>query len=122
MRAGRELPENKSEGILENEISRQSFFLPDAGYKTSPLFNRREGIADLPLLRTIFSNRQRSLEPSFWEVINPPESLLDSRSQSQQLLSCPNFVLNRSDLFCLYGSVKWFFWINQSNKRGGNRG
>ena len=107
MRAGRELPENKnkSEEILENAISRQ-FFLTRCRLQDFTLFNRREGIADLPLLRTIFSNRQRSVEPSFWEVINPPESLLDSRLQSQQLLSCPNFVLNRSDLFCLYGSVK----------------
>ena len=46
-----------------------NFTLSDPEDNTSGLLNR-EGIADLPLLRTLLAIRQKSQEPSFWEVMN----------------------------------------------------
>ena len=38
--------------------------------KTTPPDVGREVITDLPLLRTLLAIRQKSREPSFWEVID----------------------------------------------------
>ena len=46
-----------------------NFTLSDAEDNTSGLLNRG-GIADLPLLRTLLAIRQKSREPSFWEVMD----------------------------------------------------
>ena len=63
--------------------------------------------SDLPLLRTLLAICQKSLEPSFWEVIESFVllafiSLIDSRILLQQLLACSNFTLDSKDLFCWY--------------------
>ena len=46
-----------------------NFALSDAEDNTSGPLNRA-GIADLPLLRTLLAVRQKSLESSFWNVID----------------------------------------------------
>ena len=46
----------------------KNFALFDAEDNTSEPLNR-EGIADLPLLRTLLAISQKPREPSFWEVI-----------------------------------------------------
>ena len=67
----------------------------------------RGGTADLPLLRTILAIRQKSREPSFWEVVDSfvleaHASLAASRILLQRLLACLNFSLDSEDLFCWY--------------------
>ena len=51
------------------KLSANNFALSDAEDNTSGPLNRG-GIADLPLLRTLLAIRQKSQEPSFWEVID----------------------------------------------------
>ena len=46
-----------------------NFALSEAKDNTSGPLNR-EGIADIPLLRTLLAIRQKSREPSFWEVMD----------------------------------------------------
>ena len=89
------------EKFLEN-----NFALSEAEDNTSGLLNRG-GIADLPLLRTLLAIRQKSREPSFWEVMDPfvllaYESLAASRTLLQRLLAYLNFTLFSEDLFCWY--------------------
>ena len=67
-KTGKEIPESSRLEFLE-KFSANSFALSDADDKTSGPLNR-EGIADLPLLRTLLAIPQNSLEPSFWEVID----------------------------------------------------
>ena len=72
--------------------------------KTTPPVNRG-GIADLLLLRTLLAIRQKSREPSFWEVMDffvlvPYACLAASRTLLQRLLACLNFTLDLEDLFC----------------------
>ena len=55
-----EFPEN---------FSANNFALSDAEDNTSGPLNR-EGIADLPLLRTLLAIRQMSPKPSFWEAMD----------------------------------------------------
>ena len=73
---------------------------------TSGPLNRGD-IADLPLLRTLLAIRQKSGEPSFWEVIDSfallaYASLAASRTLLQQLLACLNFTLDSEDLSFWY--------------------
>ena len=51
------------------KFSTNIFALSDAEDNTSRLLNRG-GIADLPLLITLLAIRQKSQEPSFWEVMD----------------------------------------------------
>ena len=51
------------------KFSVNNFALSDAEDNTSGPLNRG-GIADLPLLRTLLAIRQKSQEPSFWEVMD----------------------------------------------------
>ena len=67
-KTGKELPESSRLEFLE-KFSANNFTLLDAEDNTSRLLNRR-GIADLPLLRTLLAIRQKSREPSFWEVMD----------------------------------------------------
>ena len=46
-----------------------SFTLSEAKYNTSEPLSR-QGIADLPLLRTLLGISQKSGEPTFWEVMD----------------------------------------------------
>ena len=101
----KEIPESSRLELLE--VS-NNFALSDAEDNTSRLLNRG-GIADLPLLRTLLAIRQKSREPSFWEVMDSfvlvaYASLAASRTLLQRLLACLNFTLD---------SVFW--WYKKSN-------
>ena len=66
-KTGKEIPKSRLE-FLE-KFSTNNFALSDSGDTTSGLLNRG-GIADLLLLRTLLATRQKSQEPSFWEVMD----------------------------------------------------
>ena len=67
-KTGKEIPEPSRLEFLE-KFSANNFALSDAEENTSGPLNRG-GIADLPLLRTLLAIRQKSREPSFWEVMD----------------------------------------------------
>ena len=67
-KTGKDIPESSRLEFLET-FSANNFALSDAEDNTSGLLNRG-GIADLPLLRTLLAIRQKSQEPSFWEVMD----------------------------------------------------
>ena len=67
-KTGKEIPESSRLEFLE-KFSVNNFALSDAEDNTSGPFNKG-GIADLPLLRTLLTIRQKSRELSFWEVID----------------------------------------------------
>ena len=88
-KTGKETPES-SRLEFKEQFSANNFALSDAEDNTSGLLNRG-GIADLAI-------RQKSREPSFWEVMDSfvllaYESLAASRTLFQQLLACLNFTL-----------------------------
>ena len=69
------------------------------------------GVADLLFLRTLSAIRQKSQEPSFWEVRDSFVLLAyaifaASRTLLQQLLVCLNFTLESEDLSF------WYKWKN----------
>ena len=64
----KEIPESSRFEFLEKFLGNH-FALSDAEDNTSGPLNRG-GIADLPLLRTLLAIRQKSREPSFWEVMD----------------------------------------------------
>ena len=67
-KTGREISESSRLEFLEKFLA-NNFALSDAEDNTSGPLNR-EGIADLPLLRTLLTIRQKSREPSFWEAMD----------------------------------------------------
>ena len=86
-----------------------NFALSDAEDNTSGLLNRG-GIADFPLLRTLLAIRQKSREPSFWEVMDlfvlvAYLSLAALRTLLQRLLACLNFTLD-SELWQQHKQLK----------------
>ena len=96
-KTGKEISELSRIEFLE-KFSANNFVLSNAKDNTSGSLNR-EGIADLPFLRTLLAIRLKSLEPSFLEVINsfvllPYAGLAVSRTFLQGLLACLNFTLN----------------------------
>ena len=100
-KAGKEIPESSRLGFLE-KFSANNFALSDAEENTSGSLNRG-GIADLPLLRTLLAIRQKSREPSFWEVMDffvllAYASLAASRTLLQRLLAYLNFTLDPGEL------------------------
>ena len=100
-KTGKEIPESSRLEFLER-FSANNFTLSDAEDKTSGPLNRG-GIADLPLLKTLSAIRQKSREPSLWEVMDffvllAYASLAASRTLLEQLLACLNFTLNSEDL------------------------
>ena len=102
-KTGKEIPESSK---LELLFSPNNFGSSDAEGCTSRLFNR-EGMAYLPLSKTLLAIHQKSREPSFWEVMDcfvllAYASLSGSRILLQQLLACLNFSLDSEDLFCWY--------------------
>ena len=104
-KTGKEIPESQRFEFLEKFLA-NNFALADAEDNTSGSLNRG-GIVDLPLLRTQLAIRQKSQEPSFWEVMDSfvllaYASLAASRTLLQQLLACPHFTLDSEDLFCWY--------------------
>ena len=91
----KEIPESSRLEFLE-KFSANNFALSDAEDNTSGLLNRG-GIADLPLLRTLLAIRQKSREPSFWEVMDSfillaYASLAASRTLLHRSLACLNFT------------------------------
>ena len=102
-KTGKEIPESSRFEFLEKFLENH-FALSDAEDNTSGPLNGG-GIADLPLLRTLLAIRQKSREPSFWEVMDSfvlvaHASLVASRTLLQLLLAYLNFALDSEDLFC----------------------
>ena len=100
-KTGKEIHESSKLEFLE-KFRGNNFALSDAEDNTSRSLNRG-GIADLPLLRTLLAIRQKSREPSFWEVMDSfvllaYASLAASRTLLQRLLACLNFTLDSEDL------------------------
>ena len=97
-KTGKEISESSRLEFL-GKFSANNFALSD---NTSTPLNRG-GIADLPLLRTLLAIRQKSREPSFWEVMDSFFSgicKLGNFEVLQRLLACLNFTLGSEDLFC----------------------
>ena len=67
-KTGKEIPKSSRLEFLEKFLA-NNFALSEAEDNTSRLLNRG-GIADLPLLRTLLVIYQKSLEPSFWDVMD----------------------------------------------------
>ena len=67
-KTGKEIPES-SRLEFSGKFSANNFALSDAEDNNSEVLNRG-GIADMPLLRTLLAIRQKSQEPSFWEVMD----------------------------------------------------
>ena len=67
-KTGQEIPESSRFEFLEKFLA-NNFALSDAEGNTSGPLNRG-GIGDLPFLRTLLAIRQKSREPSFWEVMD----------------------------------------------------
>ena len=63
-----EIPKSSRLEFLEKFLA-NSFALSDAEDNTSGSLNIG-GIADIPLLRTLLAIRQKSREPSFWELMD----------------------------------------------------
>ena len=108
-KTGKEIPESSKLEFIE-KFSANNFALSDAEDNTSGPLNRG-GIADLPLLRTLLAIRQKSQEPSFWEVMDSfvllaHASLAASRTLLQQLLVCLNFALESEDFSLCYKQKK----------------
>ena len=95
---------------FKEKLSANNFALSDAEDNTSGPLNRG-GIADLPLLRTLLAIRQKSREPSFWEVMDSfvllaYASLAASRTLLQGLLACLSFTLKSEDFSLWYKRKK----------------
>ena len=111
-KTGNKIPKSSRLGFLEKFLA-TNFALSDAEDKTSGLLNRGS-TEDLPLLQTLLAIRQKSQEPSFWEVVNPfvlvaYASSAGSRTLLQQLLACLNITLDSEDLFCWYKQKSDFY-------------
>ena len=103
------------------KFSANNFALSDAEDNTSGPLNTG-GIADLPLLRTLLATRQKSREPSFWEVmdsfvLSAYTSLAASRTLLQRLLACLNFTLSSEDSFCCTNEKSDFYGLWQLHKQ-----
>ena len=108
-KTGREIPGSSRLEFLE-KFSANDLALSDAEDNTSGPLNRG-GITDLSLLRKLFAIRQKSREPSFWQVMGcfvllAYANLAASRTFSQQLLLYLNFTLDSKDLSFWYKRKK----------------
>ena len=123
-KTGKEIPESSRLEFLEKFLA-NNFSWSDAEDNTSGLWNR-EGIADLPLLRTLI-NLPKSCKPSFWEVIDSLvlltyASFAASRTLLRQLLACLNFALESEDLSFRYKWESWFLWTMVATQAAENHG
>ena len=89
-KTGKEIPQSSRLEFIE-KFSANNFALSVAENNTFGLLNRG-GIAGLPLLRTLLAIRQKSREPSFWEVMDSfvllaYAGLAASRTLLQRLLA-----------------------------------
>ena len=121
----KEIPELSRLEFLE-KFSVNNFALSDAEDNTSRLLNGG-GIADLPLLRSLLTIRQKSWEPIFWEVMNyfvllAYGSLVTSRTFMQQLLACLNFTLDSEDLSFWCKQKRWFLRTMAATQAAKNHG
>ena len=96
-KTGKETPES-SKFEFKEKFSANNFALSDAEDNNSGPLNRG-GIADLPLLRTLLAIRQKSREPSFWEVMDSfvllaYASLAASRTLSRTLIACDHCFIS----------------------------
>ena len=105
-KTGKETPES-SRLEFKEKFSANNFALSDAEDNTSGPLNRG-GIADLPLLRTLLAIRQKSREPSFWEV-------MDSFALCK-FGSFKNPFATITSLFELYLRIRRFFSLVQKKK------
>ena len=99
-KAGKEIPESSSRLEFLEKFPANHYALSDAEDNTSGSLNR-EGIADLPLLRTLLAIRQKPRQSSFREVMDSLlayASLAASRSLLQRLIACLSFTLDSEDL------------------------
>ena len=108
-KTGKETPESSRLGFKE-KFSGNNFASSDAEDNTSGPLNRG-GIADSPLLRTLLAIRQKSREPSFWEVMDSfvllaYASLAASRTLLQRLLACLRIALESEDFSLWYKRKK----------------
>ena len=92
------------------KFSANNFALSDVEGNTSGQLNRG-GVTDLLWLRTLLAIRQKSQEPSFWEVIDSfvllaYASLVTLRTLLQRLLACLKFTLDSEVLFCWHKRKK----------------
>ena len=90
-KTGKETPESSRLEFVEKFLE-NNFASSDAQDNISRPLNRGS-IADLPLLRILFAIRQKSREPSFWEVMDSfvllaYASLAASRTLLQRLRAC----------------------------------
>ena len=111
-KAGKAIPESWTLEFLEKFLA-NNFGLSNAEDNTSRPLNTG-GLADLPSLRTLLAIRQKSREPSFWEVMDSfvllgLASLGISRSLLQRLQACLNFTLDSEDLFFWYKRKSDFY-------------
>ena len=103
---GKEIPETSRLEFLE-KFSVDNFALSDGEDNTSGPLNR-EGIADLPLLRTLLAICQKSREPSFCEVMDSfvllaYASLAASRTLLQRFIGLSEiYFRSRSFIFLVY--------------------
>ena len=100
-KSGKGIPESSRLEFLGKFLA-NNFALSDAEDNTSGPLDRGS-ITDLPLLRALSAFRQKSREPSFWEVMDcfvllAYACLAASRTYLQQLLVCLNFTLEAEDL------------------------
>ena len=93
----------KSSPEFIEKFSANNFALSDAEDNTSGPLNRG-GIADLILLRTLLANRQKSWEPSFWEVMDSFVSLAYASLAASRNLS--ELYLRIRRFFCLVQTKK----------------
>ena len=128
-KTGKKIPES-SRLELSEKFWANNFALSNAEGNTSGSLNRGD-ITDLPLLRTLSAIREKSREPSLWEVIDyfvflAYASLAVSRTLSQQLVACWNFTFESEDLSFWYKQKKLFLWTlagaQAAEKHGDERG
>ena len=67
-KTGKEMSQSSRLEFVEKFLA-NNFALSSAEGSTSGSLNRR-ALVELPLLRTLLAIRQKSREPSFWEVMN----------------------------------------------------
>ena len=105
----KEIPESSRLEFIER-FSAKNLASSDAEDNMSGSLNRG-GIADLPLLRTLLAIRQKSREPSLWEIMNSfvllaYVSLAALRTLLQRLLACLSFTLESEEFSLQYKRKK----------------
>ena len=118
-RTDKEIPESSRLKFLEKKLAK-NFVLSDAEDSTSWPLNRG-GIADLPLVSTIYSICRKSRESSFWEFINSfvlltYATLTASKTLLQRLQACLKLTLDSEDLLCWYKRRNDFYELWQQHE------